>query len=81
MLSARAVDHKKEETILDGTRRDVQRGHFILPSVPISGQRPKLTLIIILPKNTGHSKPKRSTIVNNVAKKLFQFLFITSTNN
>ena len=51
---------------MDGKRRDVQQGHLIFCSVPISGQLPKPTSIIIVPKNTAHREPKST--VKIVAK-------------
>ena len=42
-ILARNVKHKLEETIFDGTRRDVWLEHFIMLNVPFSQQRSKLT--------------------------------------
>ena len=42
-LLVKTVEHKLEETFSDSMRRDVQLGHFILLSVLISQQLPKLT--------------------------------------
>ena len=37
------VEHKVEKAFFDSIRGDVQLGHFILLSVPISQQPPRLT--------------------------------------
>ena len=42
-LVVKLVEHKLEETFFDGIRGDFQLGHFILLSVPIFEQVPRLT--------------------------------------
>ena len=42
------VKHKLKEVFLDGIRRNVQLGHFILLIVPISQQLPRLTFLCFL---------------------------------
>ena len=42
-LLVRIVEYKLEEALFDGTRENVQVGHFFLLSVPFSQQLPRLT--------------------------------------
>ena len=41
-LLMKLLEHKLEEASLDGTRGDVYMGHFIIISVPVSQQIPRL---------------------------------------
>ena len=43
----KSVEHKLKEAFFDGLRRDVQLGHLILLSVPISQQIPRLTSLYL----------------------------------
>ena len=39
------MDHKLEEALFDGIRKDIQRGHFVLLNVFFSQLLPRLTSV------------------------------------